>query len=88
MNFSRSYILAVLCAYTSLLFVKADVDNFDDEDPLDDIAENEDLFDEIDTDRDGKISKDEFDAYFREMDEEPPEGMFEEEDVDNDGFLS
>jgi len=47
------------------------------------------LFKQIDTDGDGKISKDEVDAYFKQqgMDEVPPE-LWEKEDADKDGHIS
>jgi len=51
-------------------------------------ADGESLFKEIDTDLDGKLSKDEVLAYFKTQGEETlPDGFWEEEDTDKDGFI-
>ena len=46
------------------------------------------FFVQIDTDEDGKISKDEIDGYFSKMGRDVPDGLWENEDKDGDGFIS
>mmetsp|Transcript_25163 Transcript_25163/g.38414 ORF Transcript_25163/g.38414 Transcript_25163/m.38414 type:complete len:213 (+) Transcript_25163:143-781(+) len=47
------------------------------------------LFKDIDTDEDGKISKDEVGVYFKNMgQDEVPQELWEREDSDKDGFIS
>mmetsp|Transcript_589 Transcript_589/g.1161 ORF Transcript_589/g.1161 Transcript_589/m.1161 type:complete len:213 (-) Transcript_589:50-688(-) len=47
------------------------------------------LFEEIDTDSDGKISKDEVGAYFKAQgQDEVPDELWQREDTDSDGFIS
>ena len=47
------------------------------------------LFEEIDTDSDGKISKDEVAAYFKSNgQDEVPDELWQREDADSDGFIS
>ena len=48
------------------------------------------VFDDIDTDKDGKISREEAAAYFLLHDEEAPplDEIWAEEDKDGDGFIS
>mmetsp|Transcript_24979 Transcript_24979/g.48793 ORF Transcript_24979/g.48793 Transcript_24979/m.48793 type:complete len:209 (+) Transcript_24979:55-681(+) len=47
------------------------------------------LFEELDTDTDGKLSKAEVLVYFEKYgDGKIPEGMWEHEDADSDGFIS
>lgn len=46
------------------------------------------FFVQIDIDGDSKISKEEIDAYFTAMGREVPEGLWENEDKDQDGFIS
>eukprot|EP00928_Gymnodinium_smaydae_P080488 TRINITY_DN64175_c0_g1_i1.p1 TRINITY_DN64175_c0_g1~~TRINITY_DN64175_c0_g1_i1.p1 ORF type:complete len:207 (+),score=57.43 TRINITY_DN64175_c0_g1_i1:47-667(+) len=49
----------------------------------------EDLFAKLDADGDKKLSKDEVLAYFKQQGEEAiPEGLWEQEDKDADGFIS
>jgi len=47
------------------------------------------LFEEIDTDKDGKISREEVGFYFKQQgQDEVPEELWESEDKDKDGFIS
>lgn len=46
------------------------------------------FFVQIDTDEDGKISKNEIDGYFSKMGRDVPDGLWENEDKDGDGFIS
>jgi hypothetical protein len=47
-----------------------------------------DIFKEMDGDGDGKITKEEMVAWFKQDGEEIPEGLWEEEDVNKDGFVT
>ena len=47
------------------------------------------LFEEIDTDSDGKLSRDEVAAYFKQMGQDDvPDGLWDNEDADSDGHIS
>jgi len=46
------------------------------------------LFEELDTNNDNKLDKDEVGAYFTKMGDEMPEGLWDSEDQDKDGFIS
>merc|ERR1712060_64824 len=51
--------------------------------------EEPNIFEDIDTDGDGKLSKDEVLAYFKKQGrDEVPAGLWENEDKDGDGFIS
>jgi FK506-binding protein 14 len=46
------------------------------------------LFDMLDSDGDGKLSKEEIEAFFASQGAPMPEGLMEDEDKDKDGFVS
>merc|ERR1712060_894750 len=46
------------------------------------------IFKEIDTDTDGKLSADEIKAYFKKQGGEMPDGLMDHEDKNKDGFIS
>jgi len=46
------------------------------------------IFDQIDLDSDGSLSKSEIDAYFVQMGSTTPDGLWEKEDTDGDGIIS
>lgn len=46
------------------------------------------LFEELDTNEDGKLEKEEVEVYFKKMGADMPEELWESEDTDKDGFIS
>jgi len=46
------------------------------------------VFNQVDRNGDNRIDKDEIDRYFKDQGEETPEGLFESDDKDGDGFIS
>ena len=46
------------------------------------------IFSDIDLNRDAKLSKEEVSKYFKQGSNSEPEGMFDGEDQDSDGFIS
>jgi len=46
------------------------------------------IFDQIDLDSDGSLSKSEIEAYFVQMGSTTPDGLWEKEDTDGDGIIS
>merc|ERR1711956_68869 len=46
------------------------------------------IFDDIDTNNDNKLDKNEVDAYFEKMNGTTPEELWDSEDQDKDGFIS
>lgn len=64
--------------------------NFDVE--VVDISDNappaENLFAKLDTNNDNKLSEEEIRAFFKEQGQEMPKDVMEQEDKDNDGFVS
>ena len=57
-----------------------------------DVSENEtddtNWFEVIDENGDGKLSKEEIEAFFVKQGDPMPDGIFEDEDENNDGFVS
>ena len=45
-------------------------------------------FKQIDTNGDGKLDKDEVDFFFKEQGTTTPDGLWESEDKDKDGYIS
>ena len=45
------------------------------------------VFKQIDTDKDGKLSKEEIEGFFKSMGKDVPEGLWENEDRDGSGFI-
>lgn len=46
------------------------------------------IFKQIDTDGDMKLSLEEITAYFKTMDKDVPDGLMDSEDKDGDGYVS
>lgn len=64
--------------------------NFDVEvvDVSDNAPPEKNLFEELDTDKDHKLTKEEITVYFEKQGQTLPDGLMDEEDKDKDGFIS
>ena len=64
--------------------------NFDVEvvDITDEAPEQPNLFELLDEDRDGKLTKEEIEAFFKNQGAEMPADLWESEDKDKDGYVS
>ena len=75
------------CGLRSIAPSVADVEVVDISDEAKGPPPPPNVFKQIDTDKDGKLSKEEIESFFKSMGKDVPEGLWENEDRDGSGFI-
>ena len=83
------YYEGIALVFSLFVFLRfTEVVNVTDEAPQGEGSMEPNLFKQIDTNGDGKLDKDEIDTYFKGFGQPTPDGLWESEDKDKDGYIS